>query len=39
MKIVWQHKDDEPIEVTIDEFVETQIVLCLLGMERKETDD
>ena len=38
MKIVWQHKDDEPIEVTIDEFLETQIELCLLGMEKEETE-
>ena len=33
MKIVWQYKDNEPIKVEIDEFIKTQIVLCLYGWE------
>lgn len=31
--IIWQYKDNEPIDVQIDDFIKTQIGLCLLGME------
>ena len=32
-KVIWQYKDNEPIEEEIDEFIKTQIILCLLGMD------
>ena len=39
--LVWKHKNFKPIEVVIDDFIKTQIELCLLGMDikRGETDE
>ena len=33
--LIWKHKNFKPIEVVIDDFIKTQIELCLLGMEEK----
>ena len=39
--LIWKHKNFKPIEVVIDDFIKTQIELCLLDMRkgRKETDE
>ena len=36
--LIWQYKDNQPLGLPIDNFVKSEIGLCLIGMEVGKTD-
>ena len=36
--LIWKYKDEKPLELPIDNFVKSEIGLCLIGMEAEKTD-